>query len=192
MWCSHFVKAIDCCGIVRKDFKWSICVNYDANFRISYRFKCLTISFFHHDISYKVSSGNFIATFKLPLLYLRNLSWDSNMALQYSGSDWFTRNKDVRVPIKLASSLIVNFGFIGMMQHFSQIFCFFWSDKVSGETKIIHYFGWYQFAFIWMYYKANLLKQVYCFYHSKETLFKALIYSNYVISLYCNCISLLS
>ena len=52
---------------------------------------------------------------------------------------------------------------------------FFW---VNDETKIFHFFGWYELSFIWMYYKAQFLKQFYCFYHSKETFLKALIYSN--------------
>ena len=43
-----------------------------------------------------------------------------------------------------------------------------------------------------MYYKAQFLKQLYRIYQSKETLFKAFIYSNYAIDVYCNCISLYS
>ena len=37
--------------------------------------------FFHHAISYKVSSDNFITALKLPLLYLRDLSFNFNMAV---------------------------------------------------------------------------------------------------------------
>ena len=35
----------------------------------------------------------------------------------YSGPNWFSGNEDVRVPIKLANSLIVNLDFVEMMQH---------------------------------------------------------------------------
>ena len=85
----------------------------------------LNTFFFHHDISCNVSSDNFIIALKLPLLYLRDLSLNFNMALWYSGPNWFPGNEDVRVKIKLANSLIANFGFIEMMQHFSYLFCFF-------------------------------------------------------------------
>ena len=42
----------------------------------------LNIIFFHHDISYKVSSDSFITAMKLPLLYLKDLSlWLINMSV---------------------------------------------------------------------------------------------------------------
>ena len=41
----------------------------------------LNIFFYPHAISYKVSSDNFITALKLPLLYLRDLSFNFNMAL---------------------------------------------------------------------------------------------------------------
>ena len=59
---------------------------------------------------------------------------------------------------------------------------FFW---VNDKTHIFHYFGWYELVFICIYYKDQFLKQIYCFCHSKEILFKALIYSNYVILRLC-------
>ena len=78
----------------------------------------LNIFFFDHDISYKVSPDNFITALRLSLLYLRDLSLSFNMALSYSRQNWFPGNEDVRVPVKLANSLIFNFGFVGMTQHF--------------------------------------------------------------------------
>ena len=41
----------------------------------------LNVFFFHHYILYKVSSDNFITALKLPLLYLRDLSLNFNIAL---------------------------------------------------------------------------------------------------------------
>ena len=60
----------------------------------------LKIFFFHHDISCKVSSDNFIIALQLPLLYLRDLYLNFNLVLKYSGQNWFAGNKDVKVPKK--------------------------------------------------------------------------------------------
>ena len=79
----------------------------------------LNIFFSHYDILYKVSSYNFIAALKLPLSYLRDLPLNLKMALYYIESNWFPENEDARVPIKLVNSLIVNYGFVRMRQHFS-------------------------------------------------------------------------
>ena len=62
---------------------------------------------------------------EITLLCLRYLSLNFNMALQYSEPDSFPGNEDMRVPIKLANSFIINFGFVGIIQHFSQFFYFF-------------------------------------------------------------------
>ena len=75
--------------------------------------------FFHHDILCKVSSDSFIIALKSHLLYLRDLSLNFYRTLQYSRANRFPGNGDVRRSIKLVNSLIVNFGFIGMMQYFS-------------------------------------------------------------------------
>ena len=149
----------------------------------------LNILFFHHDISYKVSSDSFITAMKLPLLYLKDLSsWLINMSvvqwIKLVSWKWGCESTS-----KISKFSYCQFWFRWNDAIFLISFLFF---LINDKTKIFHCFGWHHLAFVAMYYKAQFLKQIYCFYQSKEIIFKALIYSNYVINVYCNCISLLS
>ena len=120
--------------------KWSICVNCDAFFRISFStiifhakifrkfYYCIEVTFITFErLIFKFQRGFVVQRAKL-------VSWKL----------WCEST------IKLANSITVSFGFVGLMQHFSFffLFCLIWQIGyhffwVIDDTKIFHYFGWY-------------------------------------------------
>ena len=89
-------------------------VNCDVNFRISCRFKTLRIYF---------APWHFMQSVFKQFYYCIEITFTIFERLVFTfwhrGPNWFPGNEDMIVPIKLAISLIDNFGFVGMMQHFS-------------------------------------------------------------------------
>ena len=156
----------------------------------------MNIFFFHHDTSWKAPSDNFIVACKLPLLYLRELFLNFNMGLLYSGSNCFPGNKDVRLPIKLANSKLLSILVLLEWCNISRnVFVF--SDPIDRlpfclshwRNRDIPLFCLVGTCFYLDVLQSLFLKQIYCFYYIKETLFKVLVYSNNDIDVYCNCIS---
>ena len=98
-------KSRPTCGYIThggtSTFKWSICVNSDANFRICFRFKHFENILFPSWYFMQSIFRQFYYCIEITfIIFERDLYLNFNLVLKYSGQNWFAGNKDVKVPKK--------------------------------------------------------------------------------------------